>query len=190
MVSTGVGKKLDSVVSLEDELDERIFRDAMSRFATGVAVVTTIDEYGAPVGVTINSLTSVSLDPPLVLWTLALRAHSLPAFRRAGAFAVNLLPADSWDVCTRFARAGADKFAGVKWARDPEGLPVLDGALAHLACATWRRYPGGDHEILVGRVRRVSVFEGSPLILFRGKPVLGGESGSMPAAATQAGAAS
>lgn len=165
-----MGMSSVKVVVPEVGVDQRIFRDAMSRFATGVAVVTTIDGDSRPVGVTVNSLTSVSLDPPLLLWTLGLRAYSLPIFRHSGVFAVNILPADAWETCLQFARPGADKFDGIPWTSDPAGLPLIGGALAHLICTTWRRYPGGDHEIFVGQVERVHIADGTPLVLFQGRP--------------------
>lgn len=166
-MSGGVTKSADTDVTSAGEVDERAFRDAMSRFATGVAVATTIDHRGAPVGVTISSMASLSLDPPLVLWNMALRAYSLAAFRRAGVFALNLLPADGWSLCERFSRPAIDKFRDVAWRPDSAGVPLLDGMLAHVSCTTWRRYPGGDHEIFVGRVRSIEVFEGEPLVVFR-----------------------
>lgn len=150
------------------EIDEREFRRALSRFATGIAIVTTTDEDGQPVGTTINSFSSVSLDPPLVLWSMGLTAYSLKAFRRAGAFAINVLPADKQTLCRQFAKPAADKFSGVDYQLDAFGQPVLEGMLAHISCTTWRRYPGGDHEIFVGRVRSLQMSDGQPLVHYCG----------------------
>jgi flavin reductase (DIM6/NTAB) family NADH-FMN oxidoreductase RutF len=150
------------------QIDKRDFKDVLSRFATGIAVATATDQDGKPIGMTINSFSSVSLDPPLVLWSIGLAAHSLPAFRRAGAFAINVLPSDKQHLCQQFATASADKFSGVDYLLDDYGLPLLAGMLAHLTCTTWRRYPGGDHEIFVGQVRSLQVGTGEPLVLYRG----------------------
>lgn len=150
-------------------IDSRLFRDAMARFATGVAVVTTRDTTGRPVGVTINSLSSVSLEPPLLLWSLALKAPSLEAFRQSGLFAVNILPGSRDDLCRQFATPAPDKFRGVRYTVDCHGLPLLDDVLAQLVCRTWARYPGGDHEIFVGQVEDIRIAEGEPLVFFRGR---------------------
>ena len=153
----------------QSSIDERAFRDVMGRFATGVTVVTTAAHDGAPVGVTVNSFSSVSLDPPLVLWSLGLRAPSLPAFRGSGRFAVNILPNTHRHLCEQFARPSADKFSGVAYRRDENGLPLLDGAVAQIICSTWRRYPGGDHEIFVGRVQALRAWDHDPLVFYRGR---------------------
>lgn len=141
----------------------------MARFATGVAVVTTRDTAGRPVGVTINSLSSVSLEPPLLLWSLALKAPSLESFRQSGMFAVNILPRSQDDLCRQFATPAPDKFRGVRYTTDSNGLPLLDGVLAQIVCRTWARYPGGDHEIIVGHVESIRLAEGEPLVFFRGR---------------------
>lgn len=160
----------DAQEGTQTPIDERAFRDVMGRFATGVTVVTTVAHDGAPVGVTVNSFSSVSLDPPLVLWSLGLRAPSLPAFRRAGRFAVNILPGTQQHLCEQFARPSPDKFSGVAYRRDANGLPLLDGAVAQIICSTWRRYPGGDHEIFLGRVQALRAWDHDPLVFYRGRP--------------------
>jgi flavin reductase (DIM6/NTAB) family NADH-FMN oxidoreductase RutF len=144
-------------------------RRAMSRWATGVAVVTTVDGDGAPVGITVNSLTSVSLEPPLVLWSIDLRASCLPAFRAGEAFAVNLLPAGAGELCRRFSRRDADRFAGVPYELGPLGVPLLQGMLGHLCCRVWARHPGGDHEIVVGEVAFARGWDGDPLLFHQGR---------------------
>lgn len=171
-MNTAMSRRLDLGESASPTVDIRAFKNTMSQFATGVAIVTTRDETGAPVGITINSLTSLSLDPPLLLWNLGLKAYSLALFRRAGMFAVNFLPKDRWDLCEQFARPSVDKFKGVAWSPDAYGLPLLDGMLAHVSCSTWRRYPGGDHEIFIGRVLSLASHGGSPLVIHRGQPVM------------------
>lgn len=150
-------------------VDPLALRRAMGRFPTGVAVATTVDLDGAPVGITVNSVSSVSLAPPLVLWSIDLRASSLEAFRGSGVFALNLLPLGAADLCRRFSSRAPDRFAGVAHRRGPLGLPLLVGMLAHLCCRLWARYPGGDHEILVGEVLHAQYHEGEPLVFHQGQ---------------------
>ena len=152
----------------EPEVDSRLFRSVMGRFATGVAVVTSVDQEGNPVGATVNSLSSVSLKPALLLWSLSLDAVSLQEFRSAGAFAVNILADDQLSLCERFARRAIKKFHGMPYTCEELGMPLLDGALAHIVCSTWQRYPGGDHEIFVARVIAARAMEGQPLCYFSG----------------------
>ncbi len=159
----------DAGQASQSSVSERAFRDVMGRFATGVSVITTVGQDGTPVGMTVSSLSSVSLDPPLLLWSLRLSAPSLPTFRQAGKFAVNILPSDQEHLCRQFAQPAADKFRGVAYSRDDDGLPLLDGAVAQIVCSTWRRYPGGDHEIFLGRVRAVRAWDHDPLVYYRGR---------------------
>lgn len=155
--------------SSPDPLDQRAFRDAMGRFVTGVAVATTIGADGVPLGVTINSFTSVSLDPPLVLFCLERRARSLPAFLDAGCFAVNLLAADQRSLSVRFARDAAD-WKGVAHSSWMTGAPVLDGVVAACDCVLETTFDGGDHLILVGRVHRIDAApDREPLVYHRGR---------------------
>ncbi|PQO24659.1 nitrilotriacetate monooxygenase [Rhodobacteraceae bacterium WD3A24] len=141
----------------------------MANFATGVAVVTTRDTDGTPYGVTVNSFNSVSLDPPLVLWSLGLDAFSYPVFHRAAGFAVNLLADDQQDICRLFASRQERRFDRVAWQAGPLGLPLLDGAVARFSCVFWARYPGGDHEIMVGRVISCTRGPGRPLLYSQGR---------------------
>ncbi len=150
-------------------LDPLEFRRVMGRFATGVAVITTTDADGAPLGITVNSLSSVSLEPALVMWSIDLRASSLDSLRRAGTFAINLLPVGAIELGQHFARRADDRFAGVPYEIGPLGLPLLQGMLAHLCCRTWARYPGGDHEIVVGEVHYVRGWDVDPLVFQSGR---------------------
>ncbi len=145
------------------------FRKTLGCFATGVAVITTTTETGQPIGVTVNSFSSVSLEPPLVLWSLARKAWSLPVFQAARGFAVNILASDQEPVCRAFSRNVEDRFAGVVWTRGLDGLPLIDGAVATLQCQHWARYDGGDHEIFVGEVLDCSNADRDPLIFHRGR---------------------
>ncbi|MEM8826072.1 MAG: flavin reductase family protein [Pseudomonadota bacterium] len=150
--------------------DSRTLRDALGCFATGVTVVTTLAEDGTPVGLTANSFTSVSLDPPLLLVCVAKSASSLTAFEAADAFAVNVLQIGQQPVSSRFATRGQDKFAGTRTERWSTGVPIIADSLASFECTRHALHDGGDHLILVGRVGRVR-FEPrrDPLLYFRGK---------------------
>ena len=151
--------------------EPRILRDALGCFATGVTVVTTIDENGEPLGLTANSFTSVSLDPPLILFALARKSANLAAFEKAGRFAVNVLHIGQQPVGGRFASRDVARFEGVDWAvRGEGGSPILTGSLASFDCRTHAIHDGGDHLLFVGHVDH-AWFEPhrDPLLYFRGK---------------------
>jgi flavin reductase (DIM6/NTAB) family NADH-FMN oxidoreductase RutF len=131
------------------------FRAALGQFATGIAIATTLDRQGKPVGLTINSFASVSLDPPLVLWCIGSHSSSRPAFDDCRTFAVSVLSAAQVDLANRFAASGEDRFAGVDWSPGLEGVPLIDGCCARFECSVDSRHAGGDHLILIGRAERV-----------------------------------
>lgn len=149
-------------------IDPRIFRDVLGTFATGVVIVTTRGLESEPVGLTVSSFNSVSLDPPLILWSLALSSPSVAAFRAHDHFAVNILAETQIEICKTFGRSSADKFAGVEFTDGVMGVPLLAGAAAHLQCRTYARYPGGDHEIYVGEVLAMEGFLHAPLLFHGG----------------------
>lgn len=148
--------------------DRVTFRRVLGCFATGVTIVTSIQEDGTPCGLTANSFTSVSLDPPLVLVCLDARSNSLGAIRGSGAFAVNILGESQRELSGRFASKLPDKFGGSRWSRAVTGAPTLEGALAWLDCRVERTFTAGDHEIVIGRVVALGDNAGSPLGYFRG----------------------
>lgn len=150
-------------------LDTRGFRTALGAFTTGVTIVTTCDAAGNDVGLTANSFNSVSLDPPLVLWSLAKSSSSLNAFVGSRHFAVHILAADQQKLSESFARRSTDKFAGLVSERGHGGVPLLDGCVARFECETAFRYDGGDHEIFVGRVIHFEHFQRQPLVFMGGK---------------------
>jgi 3-hydroxy-9,10-secoandrosta-1,3,5(10)-triene-9,17-dione monooxygenase reductase component len=155
--------------TLRETVDEATFRRVLARFATGVVVVTGTTDEG-PAGLTCQSFSSLSLDPPLVLLSTARSSRTWPRIERTGRFAVNVLGAAQQDVSERFAVSGGDKFAGQPWRRGVLGNPLLDGALAHLECDVHAVHDGGDHVIVVGRVRALEapgLEADSPLIYFR-----------------------
>lgn len=129
------------------------YRDALSRFPSGVTVVVTKDPDGVPRGFTASAFTAVSQDPPLVLVCLTKAADSYPAFAAAAKFAIHIAADENTSVVKRFATKGADKFAGDDFDLHPDGLPALRGAVARLSCSMYARHDGGDHDILVGRVK-------------------------------------
>jgi flavin reductase (DIM6/NTAB) family NADH-FMN oxidoreductase RutF len=139
--------------------DQAAFRGALSQFATGVTVITTRSASGQLVGITASSFNSVSLDPPLVLWSLATRSASMPVFRTNSHYVINVLAASQIDLCKRFSTVKGDRFAGVSHAAGDTGMPVLDGALAWFECHNRSRYDEGDHVIFVGEVERCGVHE-------------------------------
>jgi flavin reductase (DIM6/NTAB) family NADH-FMN oxidoreductase RutF len=153
------------------EVSASEFRHAMGHFATGVTVVTSVDEEGDPVGTTASAVSSLSLDPPLVLVCFDLGSLTLRAIRGHGAFAVNVLSAPQQQLSANFARRGlAAAWDGVRHRPGPTGSPRLDGVLAVLECTVENSLPGGDHEIVVGRVHDVEVAygEAAPLLYWRG----------------------
>lgn len=149
--------------------DARDFRDALGRFATGVTIVTTCDPEGQPVGVTANSYNSVSLDPPLVLWSLAKSARSMEAFQQARGFAIHILGSEQQELASRFASRGEDKFAGLGVGKGAVDVPLLPDCAAHFECETCYQYEGGDHVIFVGRVVAFEKSDRAPLLFHQGK---------------------
>lgn len=154
---------------MPSRIDSRQLRRSLSCFPTGVAIVTTIGRAGGPVGLTISSFNSVSMDPPLVLLSLALNAGSLADFRRNPWFAINVLSAEQSDLARTFSTAVADRFAGVRWHKGLGGAPVLSDSAAVFECSTYNRYDGGDHEIIVGEVRRHASSDRTPLVFGKGR---------------------
>jgi 3-hydroxy-9,10-secoandrosta-1,3,5(10)-triene-9,17-dione monooxygenase reductase component len=147
---------------------ERAMRDALGAYATGVTIVTTRAPNGLAVGVTSNSFASVSLDPALILWSLAKSALSRRAFEEASAFAVHVLAAQQEDLARRFARSGADKFSGLDLSDGHGGVPVLAGAAATFECRRAVTHDGGDHVIFIGEVRRFTHAGHAPLVFHGG----------------------
>jgi 3-hydroxy-9,10-secoandrosta-1,3,5(10)-triene-9,17-dione monooxygenase reductase component len=152
--------------------DARRFRSALGSFATGVTIVTTRDAGGKDVGLTANSFNSVSLEPPMVLWSLARSARSLPAFLAASRFAVHVLAADQEELSLRFAARGSDKFAGLDLERGPDQLPMLRGCSARFLCRTAFRHESGDHVIFVGEVEAFDHSDRPPLLFHGGRYAL------------------
>jgi flavin reductase (DIM6/NTAB) family NADH-FMN oxidoreductase RutF len=151
--------------------DSAIFRSALGYFATGVTIITTTDESGAPIGITANSFTSLSLDPPLVLFCLGRKAMSFEAFHRNRHFAVNVLSETQQALSSTFATSHIDKWSGVAFEVWETGCPVFDGCLANFECDLDSIFEGGDHVILIGKVRAMRVCDDGarPLLFYRGR---------------------
>ena len=150
--------------------DLRTLRDALGCFATGVTVVTCVDEEERPAGLTVNSFTSVSLDPPLLLVCIAKEAASAPALTAAPNFAVNVLQTGQRPASIRFSTRDEDRFGATPWSCGEAGAPILEESLGVFECESYAVNDGGDHHILVGRVVKASFDpKRDPLLYFRGK---------------------
>jgi flavin reductase (DIM6/NTAB) family NADH-FMN oxidoreductase RutF len=149
-------------------VDSKTFREALGRFATGVSVVTAPAANGGAVGVTISSFTSLSLEPPLVLFCIGRASTSHRTLVASPVFGVNILSADQERLSEVFAGAADDKFDGLAVSAGLNGVPLLAGCLANLECCLIAVHPGGDHDIVVGQVEAVHLGEGEPLLRFRG----------------------
>jgi 4-hydroxyphenylacetate 3-hydroxylase, reductase component len=150
--------------------DPRKLRDVLGTFATGVTIITTLGPRGEPVGFTANSFSSVSLDPPLVLFSLSKQAQSLPSFLSASVFAVNVLGEGQQALSDRFATSLIDKFEGIAHETWQLGAPILSDSLASFECEYRYIYDGGDHVVFVGEVKRMDRREaGRPLLYLTGR---------------------
>ena len=145
---------------------QREFREALGRFATGITVVPTDSEIG-PLGITANSFASVSLDPPLILWSPAKHSRRFTAFAEAAHFAIHVIGAEQAHIASNFSRDGT-AFDGCDWACNDHDVPLIHGCLARFECDTVATHDGGDHRIVVARVARAEWRDGAPLVFFRG----------------------
>lgn len=154
----------------QPQTDSRAFRNALGRFATGIAIVTAIDPDGHPIGLTVNSFSAVSLEPPLVLWCLDNGSHNLEAFRRASHHAINILSVDQQDLSNRFATWPTDRFAGLPWQKGAGGAPVFPGCCVTFEVANEAAHAGGDHTIFIGRVENYTETPAlDPLLFYAGQ---------------------
>jgi len=153
----------------QPSFDGAKYRQVLGHFPTGVTVITAVND-GVPVGLAVGSFSSLSLDPPLVLFCPGNQSSSWPKIRAAGSFCVNILGADQEHVCRVFAGKEPDKFASVEWSRTKAtGSPLLDGVLAWIDCDIEQVLPGGDHDIVIGRIRDLDSDDtAGPLVFYRG----------------------
>lgn len=152
-----------------EPFDPRDFRNALGSFPTGVTVVTTVGPAGAPIGLTCNSFSSVSLSPPLVLWSLSLRSPNLGHFLQAPHFAINVLAEDQIELARRFAQSLPNKFEGVPYRQGSTGIPLIENTAAQLECRNETRYYSGDHVIFIGHVLHYAWRDCVPLVFCRGR---------------------
>ena len=153
-------------------MDKQELRRALGSFVTGITIITTRDVDQRPVGVTVSSFSSLSLDPPIVLWCLAREARSANTFSAGESFAAHVLAHDQWPVAERFATPGAEKFAAVKWQWSDRALPLLAGCAAHFECTRDAVHEGGDHLIITGVIDHFAVSDIDPLAYRRGRYAL------------------
>ena len=149
-------------------MNNKNLRNVLSKFATGVTIVSTIDDDGKPVGMTVNSFTSVSLDPPLVLWNIGINQPSYDIFLNAKGYSVSILSKDQRDICNLFSSSVDNKFNNIDFLLSDNGFPIIQKSLAWFDCLKWNNYPGGDHQILVGEVINFNANENDPLIFWNG----------------------
>lgn len=158
------------------------YRHALAQFATGVTIVAARSADGAPTGLTVNSFNSVSLEPPLILWSLSLKAGSLAAFRDCANYAINVLAAHQLDVAKRFALRGVDRFTGVSWHAGPHELPLIGGSVAVLIARNHNQHLEGDHVIFVGEITQFDVPGGAPLVFHDGRYIASATEEPLPRA--------
>jgi flavin reductase (DIM6/NTAB) family NADH-FMN oxidoreductase RutF len=154
------------------DFDAHRFRRALGQFPTGVIIATARSAEGERVGITMNSFSSVSLDPPLILFSISRRANSFPVWQAVARYAINVLNEDQEELSNRFARAKEDKWDGLDPLTSASGVPILPNAVVALECEAYGRHDGGDHEIFVGRVVAIhehGVHRGRPLVFFEGR---------------------
>lgn len=150
-------------------VDPRAFRNALGAFATGVVIVTARTPKGVDVGMTASSFNSVSLDPPMVLWSLGRLSTHFEAFRQARYFVIHVLGEDQQELSTRFAAKGIDRFSGLEFNRREDGTALLEGCAARFECRNAYQYAGGDHLIMVGEVLHFEHRQAPPLIFHGGR---------------------
>ena len=148
--------------------DGRLFRRVLGLFPTGVTIVTTWDEEGRPVGATVSSFNTVSLDPPLVLFSMAKSSACCDAFAAGGPLAIHVLGHEQAELSNRFARGGGDKWADLTYGAGEHGAPLIEDTLVSFECSLFAQYPGGDHTIFVAEVRQLRFRDGEPLVFCSG----------------------
>tara|TARA_R110002095_G_scaffold20592_1_gene22798 strand:- start:285 stop:785 length:501 start_codon:yes stop_codon:yes gene_type:complete len=156
-----------------DELSPEKLREALGCFTTGVAIVTGIHPETGPVGLTISSFNSLSLDPPLILWSLGLQSGSLSAFTTGRPFVVNILSEAQHATCFQFARSGTDKFRDISVTPGLGGVPMIDGSVAQFQCTVEQSIPGGDHQLYIGRVVSVGSDNTRAPLVFHASKIAG-----------------
>lgn len=152
-----------------NKADAHLFKEALGNYPTGVAIVTTVNSEGYPVGLTINSFTSLSIDPLLVLWSIDHKSSSIHTFKQTEKFVVHLLAEDQKELVQTFSKKDSDRFSEINWSFSASKLPIIEGVVAVLECETVQTVEAGDHTILIGSVKNIRVEEKRPLLYHRKK---------------------
>ncbi|MBM3813607.1 MAG: flavin reductase family protein [Acidimicrobiia bacterium] len=150
----------------DSTIDPKTFRRTCAKYATGICIATLIGTDNLPHGMTVNSFTSVSAVPPLVLVCVDYSSNLLPHFRAASHYGISVLNSDQQDLSNRFAARGQDRFTGVQWLPGQTGVPLIPGALAHMECKVSQVVEAGDHAIFIGELVRAEISDGKPLLFF------------------------
>ncbi|WP_284037628.1 flavin reductase family protein [Neobacillus sp. 114] len=152
---------------MSKENSQTLFKEVMGNYPTGVTVVTTTDKDGNPVGLTVNSFASVSLDPLLVLWSIDHKVTTLDSFINGGKFAVHILAGNQQDLCKNFSSKNVDRFSTCQWQFSEQKLPIIEGTFAVLQCNTFKTVEAGDHTILIGEVIDIQIEKREPMLYHR-----------------------
>ncbi|AZU64444.1 flavin reductase family protein [Neobacillus mesonae] len=152
---------------MSKEINQNLFKEVMGNYPTGVTVVTTTDKDGNPVGLTVNSFASVSLDPLLVLWSIDHRVTTLDSFINGENFAVHILAGNQQELCKTFSSKNVDRFSTCEWKISDQNLPIIEGAFAVLQCNTFKTIEAGDHTILIGEVVDIQIEKKEPMLYHR-----------------------
>ena len=156
-------------INMNKDKEIETLKRALSKFLTGITVVTAVDNIGNPIGMTVNSFSSVSLDPPLVLWSIEKKQPSYNFYKNSNGYVVNILSKNQLDLCNIFSSQSKDKFKNINWQQSTNGFPLIDNCLAWFDCVKWKDYPGGDHLILVGKVTSSKFSNLEPLAYWNSK---------------------
>jgi len=170
-VSTPAAATLQADSGINPAADDgarKQFRKTLGQFATGVTVMTTLGAAAEPVGMTVSSFNSLSLSPPLILWSIANTTAAFERFQLQDAFAVNVLAVGQEAWALQMAQSAKDKFSGIDVRLGLRGVPLIEGCVAYMECDVWARYPGGDHDIIVGHVNRILNTGKAPLLFHDG----------------------
>jgi flavin reductase (DIM6/NTAB) family NADH-FMN oxidoreductase RutF len=149
-------------------IDKNELRRVMGHFATGVTIITTVSKSGQLFGLTANSVTSVSLEPPLLLISVDKKADSYPCFEQSKVFTVNILSDSQEALSRKFAVSGGNKFEGVAYHMGANGVPIILGAVSYIECRVYATYDGGDHTLHLGEIQQAETHAGKPLLFYRG----------------------
>lgn len=161
--------KADTQINAPQKIDPRELRNCFGKFATGITVITSNTKNGKKIGLTVNSFSSLSIDPPMILWSLDNRSFNLEDLKEASHFAVNVLASDQMEISNNFASRAEDKFDGIEIFDGKNGMPILKDTVAYLECKNVNQYPGGDHTIFVGEVVNFEISNKKPLLYANGQ---------------------